>query len=372
VAVERGPEGPRRLVLCCDGTWERPDQTDRGLPAPTNVAKLALAIAPRDATGREQVVLYQRGVGTDRRERWTGGAFGVGLGRHVQDCYRWLVETYRPGDEIWLLGFSRGAFTARSTAGFVRNCGILCPEHAGRLDDAWDLYRDRSPRTHPAELEATLFRRSYALEEVTPIRFLGVWDTVGALGIPVGSGPLVNLVNRRYRFHDTQLSRTVRDAAQALAVDERRAPFRPTLWTWPPGGGPDPALQRVTQVWFPGVHNGVGGGYAQPELSDVALAWMLERAEGCGLAVDRTVLDDPPSIGAPPRPAFPAFAPDPCGPFRESRTGLYRLLPGRRRRLGPEDPTQSVSAAALERRERVPGYRPPNLDAYLRASGDPP
>src|ERR1700709_315688 len=175
----------KRLVICCDGTWNTPDETKGGNACPTNVTKLALAVADEDQGGVSQRLYYHRGVGTSRGERFTGGAFGYGLSRDVRSAYRFIVDTYVPGDELFFFGFSRGAFTARSTAGFLRNVGVLRPENAHRLDEAYALYRDRA--TGPQDVESELFRRSYSYETSsfsTRIRFIGVWDTVGALGIP--------------------------------------------------------------------------------------------------------------------------------------------------------------------------------------------
>ena len=123
----------KRLIVACDGTWNRPDQLDRGEPAPTNVAKLAMALADRDDAGNPQLVHYQPGVGTRRWERLRGGGFGIGLSRNVQECYGFLVDNYEPDDELYFFGFSRGAFTARSTVGLVRNSGILRRENRGRI-----------------------------------------------------------------------------------------------------------------------------------------------------------------------------------------------------------------------------------------------
>src|SRR5664279_246513 len=214
---------PKRLVVCCDGTWNTPDELNRGKSAPTNVTKLALAVSSRDAAGVEQRMFYHPGVGTKRSERIRGGAFGLGLSRDVRDVYRFLVANFEPGAEIFFFGFSRGAFTARSAAGSVRNSGILRPEHADRVEDAYALYRNRE--AHPRGIEARLFRRSYSYE--TRIRFIGVWDTVGALGIPLSGLRFVNFLNRGTQFHDTDLSTTVDAAFQALAIDEKRQPFRP-------------------------------------------------------------------------------------------------------------------------------------------------
>jgi uncharacterized protein (DUF2235 family) len=138
----------KRLVLCCDGTWNTPDQASGGKPCRTNVTKLALGVAPQDEDGVEQRLYYHRGVGTSRRERLRGGAFGLGLSRDVRDVYRSIVRNYEPGDELFFFGFSRGAFTTRRTAGFVRNAGILRPENIDRVDEAYQLYRQRG--LHPA------------------------------------------------------------------------------------------------------------------------------------------------------------------------------------------------------------------------------
>src|SRR5919199_471975 len=160
----------KRLIVCCDGTWNRPDHVDQGVAAPTNVAKLALALADHDEHGTRQVLYYQAGVGTRRWEHLLGGGFGVGLSRNVKDCYRFLVDNYERGAE--------------------------------------------------------LFRRSYAYPEVY-VDFVGVWDTVGALGIPIDGFRPPGLSNL-WTFHDTRLSRYVRHAYHAVAIDERREPFRPT------------------------------------------------------------------------------------------------------------------------------------------------
>jgi uncharacterized protein (DUF2235 family) len=340
-------------VLCCDGTWNTADQK-----CPTNVTKLVLGIADRDGQGMEQRVFYHRGVGTGPWDHLGGGAFGVGLSRNVQDTYRFAVENYEDGDELWLFGFSRGAFTARSTAGLIRNSGVLKRQFQDRIPQAYDLYRDRT--AHPRGVEAQLFRRSFSYEP--GIRCIGVWDTVGALGIPLSGLPLVDQFNKRWQFHDTALSTRVDNAFQALAIDEKRRPFEPTLWQQQADAGG----QRLEQAWFAGVHSDVGGGYPEGGLADVALMWMVSRAVSVGLAF---------------RPdAFPSVAPpearddvilvqqDPRGMLHESRTGLYRVTPPLHRPIGEKDPAhEQVAAAALERRDADPAYRPPGLEAYLTA-----
>ncbi|MCA0145082.1 DUF2235 domain-containing protein [Blastococcus sp. LR1] len=353
---------PKRLVICCDGTWNTPDQAAEGRPCPTNVTKVALEVAPKGDDGRDQCVYYLRGVGTDRGERFRGGGFGMGLSRNVQDAYRTIVQHYEPGDEIFLFGFSRGAFTARSTAGLVRNCGVLRREEAGRVEEAYALYRARG--AHPRGTESELFRRSYSYEP--DITFIGVWDTVGALGIPVrGMGWL----NRKWAFHDTKLSSSVRNAFQALAIDEKRGPFRPTLWE-PHDGDAHPAGQRLEQVWFSGVHCGVGGGYADTSLSDIALLWMVERAKECGLAFEPDAFSRLPAgtraTDNRPHPAPRIAEVEP----QESRKALYRLFPKHHRPLGAGHPrTERVASTAVLRHSQDPSYRPPRLGDYLERQG---
>jgi uncharacterized protein (DUF2235 family) len=341
----------KRLVVCCDGTWNTPDQK-----APTNVTKLALAVAPDDE-GVTQRMFYHRGVGTKRSERIRGGAFGVGLSRDVRDVYRFLVANFEPGDEIFFFGFSRGAFTARSCAGFVRNSGILRAEHADRVDEAYALYRSR--QAHPRGIEAQLFRRSYSYE--TRIRFIGVWDTVGALGIPLSGLRFINFLNRHHQFHDTELSTWVDAAFQALSIDEKRQPFRPAVWNVQPS----PTPQQVEQVWFAGVHCDVGGGYREHGLSDIALRWMVGKAQAHGLAIDETALAAGPFAGTPDASQGEP-KPDPLAEQHETRTGFYKLLSAYHRPIDRDaSRCEWVSSSALERAEKMPAYHPPNLVTYL-------
>jgi uncharacterized protein (DUF2235 family) len=345
----------KRLVCCCDGTWNTPDQKDEGVETSTNVRKLALAVTPHDAGGVAQHVFHDKGVGTGTLDHLRGGALGVGLSRTVQDAYMFLVEHHDPGDEVFLFGFSRGAYTARSTAGLIRNSGLLTRENAGKLDDAYELYRDRSDASHPRSAEAQRFRSSFSRE--IRVRCLGVWDTVGALGIPDLAG--VHEISDRWEFHDVTLSTFVDSAFQALAIDERRKPFEPTLWEQQPHA----VNQTLEQVWFTGVHSNVGGGYRDGGLSDVALRWMMRKAAGCGLAF---------------RSLDATLAPDPLGEIRDSMTWYYRLLgelvrpiaAPRRTASGEPIPThESLAESAVTRWDQDPAYRPDNVRAYLESRG---
>jgi uncharacterized protein (DUF2235 family) len=349
----------KRLVLCCDGTWNRPDQQRDGRPCPTNVTKIALAVA-REGDGAEQRVFYQPGVGTAPRERLRGGALGWGLSRGVQDVYRFVVNHYEPGDELFFFGFSRGAYMARSTAGLIRNAGILRRENAARIPEAYALYRDRAVR--PRDTESQLFRRSFSHGEA-PIRFLGVWDTVGALGSPLYRNPLTALLNRRWQFHDVALSRSVQAAFQALAIDESRRPYTPAVWEQ----NPKAEDQILEQVWFPGAHSDVGGGYADSSLSDVTLGWMADRARSCGLVLQEGAFAWPDGDARPSGD----FVPDPRGELHDSATGLARLLGRAVRHLGSTPlGRESVSSTALVRSEQDASYRPSNLGSFVGASPD--
>jgi hypothetical protein len=278
-------------------------------------------------------------------------------------AYRYLVDTYEPGDQLFLFGFSRGAFTARSTAGFVRNCGILRREHADRLDDAYTLYRSHNEPTKPRGIESTLFRQAYSHEAT--VYFIGVWDTVGSLGIPWSGNPLVNMVNKRWQFHDTDLSSTVSFAYQALAIDEQRRPFQPTLWTQPKDA---PPTQQLEQVWFSGVHCDVGGGYLTHELSDITLNWMVEKARKSGLQfkpeafavrppVPPTSADTVPIVDA-----YTSIQPNALGTKHDSETLLYRFLGRYVRQIGDTDPKHEyVSSTALTREKKDSTYHPKPL-----------
>jgi uncharacterized protein (DUF2235 family) len=346
----------KRIVVCCDGTWNRPDED-----SPTNVAKVALAVADSDGDV-PQLVLYHRGVGTDRFERIRGGAFGWGLSRNVRDCYRFVIANYEPGDQLFFFGFSRGAYTARSTVGLIRNAGILLPEHFDRVDDAYDMYRDRDETRRPSGIEATLFRRSFSHDEIE-VRFVGVWDTVGALGIPW----LPKQVARRlWGFHDTELSRKVKLAYHALAIDEKRRPFVPSLWY---RKAEDTGI--LEQRWFTGVHSDIGGGYPDCSLADITLWWMADRARAAGLALKDDHLVATRTPGHEERRLGKQISPDVNAAPGESYKRFYKLLPPRARafvdRNKPKDTSDGIAVASTATARTADP--PDNLQKYLDAEG---
>ncbi|MFT4087230.1 MAG: DUF2235 domain-containing protein [Gordonia sp. (in: high G+C Gram-positive bacteria)] len=272
----------KNLVVCCDGTWKRADDVNV-----SNIERIARSVSAQTRDGTPQVVYYSAGVGTggSTAERILGGAFGLGLDSAIVDAYRFLALNYSPGDHIYVFGFSRGGYTARSLIGMISAVGLLTSDGVadGLLSEAMSLYRDPpsgadrgrviskfavapSPHDRQRTFRAACHRRS----EVT-IKFLGVFDTVGALGVP-------GMVRSKYRFHNVRLTPMVQTARQALALAERRRIFAPCLW-----GGQH---QDMKQMWFDGVHTDVGGGYAQSAIADASLAWMVQQACRHGLGVD--------------------------------------------------------------------------------------
>lgn len=278
----------KRLVLCCDGTWNSPEGQSI-----SNIEKLARSVELVDtqnpAKPVAQQVTYVGGVGTGgyRMDQALGGLLGLGLERNVLAGYRALALNYEDEDEIFVFGFSRGAYTARAVVGLINDIGLVTREqllagvtNAG-AESVFQAIREAFVAGTPASPPEGL---SFGHP---PIRFVGVFDTVGARGIPI---PL----SRKRRFNDTRLSPSVDCARQALALDDRRIAYIPCLWdvsapsepaasavsTW----AEEHEIERVKQVWFPGGHSDVGGGRSQPELTVYALAWMMQEASRCGLS----------------------------------------------------------------------------------------
>lgn len=224
---------------------------------------------------------YDTGVGADGNpiEKLLGGAFGTGLYQKIKDGYTRISQVYEEGDELFFFGFSRGAYTARSLAGMVAACGLPTQNFDDALvESAFQAYRNKDKR----EAILAALSSAYAMCESPVVTMVGVWDTVGSLGIPAIFGGVSPLI---YGFLDTSLHPNVKNAFQALAIDERRKEFPPTLWTSQPVSG-----QTIEQVWFCGVHSDVGGGYGasgdddNTTLSDITLSWMIHRAQDLGVA----------------------------------------------------------------------------------------
>lgn len=332
---------PRTIVVCCDGTWNDPtDQTNvwrtfellrrhcrepEVAPDPvTGSAMFASTIGVDPGTDQSVdlpiFVFYDKGVGEARG----GGAFGVGLGVNVRQAYGFIIRHWMPGAHIFIFGFSRGAYTARSLAGMLNAVGVVDPARGGAEDAAWAHYR-LPPGARSETLKASIDQlQKPGAARGTVVRFLGVWDTVGSLGVPVPQlrGLSNKLFGHIYRFHDSALGRNVLNACQALAIHERRGAFKPVLWTRRHDCVGDekgePTRQRVLQVWFTGSHGDVGGGYqGDRRLADIALTWMLHRALECGHPLSE--------------PAWlPHCEPSPLGARHESLTSPWRFASGDR------------------------------------------
>ena len=263
----------KRIIICSDGTWNRPETLKNKIP-PTNVLKLARGIAPKDNAGVKQVVFYDWGIGS-YHDSVSGGAFGKGLEKNVMDGYRFLIHNYEPGDEIYLFGFSRGAYTVRSLCGLLNNCHILKGAHANMVADAFDLYKNK--KHAPNGDFSNDWKATYSVPNSGAITFVGVWDTVGAMGLPFS---FFGLIKDKHLFYDCKLGSNIQMARHALALDEKRKDFEPTIWE--PREGTD-----LQQVWFAGCHSDVGGGYKPDKdhtfLSDIPMMWLLKEAHRIGL-----------------------------------------------------------------------------------------
>ncbi|MBY0563503.1 MAG: DUF2235 domain-containing protein [Hyphomonadaceae bacterium] len=351
----------KRIVICCDGTWQRLDQTSL-----TNVALTARAIATRDPKGRPQIVYYSAGVGAnmDGVSMWNGMT-GADLDDNLLDAYLFLNLNYEPGDQIYLFGFSRGAYTVRSLVGLLRKCGVLRRAHVDKARVALELYRHREKSAD--SLDAARFRAAHAaawpkLDKAGAeppfdlrITYVGVWDTVGSLGIP-RLLPFDIGLRAHYRFHDTALSRAVIAARHAVAIDERRAAFAPTLWTNVDAFNVEGAPPRVMQAWFPGDHGGVGGSDVSRGLSNCALLWVLDGAEHTGLTLAR----EPGSVISAALANI-----DPLHARLSGKGSLVLSLTGQRWRQGLNR-YEDVHETAQLRWSVDPKYRPKPLIRHTR------
>jgi uncharacterized protein (DUF2235 family) len=265
----------KRIVICADGTWNRPEKNVKE-DFPTNVLKLARGVA-NDNQDIKQIVFYDWGIGS-YHDKFAGGALGHGLEKNIKDCYRFLVHNYEIGDEIFLFGFSRGAYTVRSLCGLINNCSILKSSEGKFIEEAFKEYKTKKHK--PKSIHSKNWRTKYAVQDKTMIKFVGVWDTVGAMGLPFS---LFGLLDKKDLFYDRKIGTNIIKARHALSLDELRDDFEPTIWH--PKKDVD-----LKQVWFAGVHADVGGSYAPDKggacLADIPLLWMLKEAKSSGLVFE--------------------------------------------------------------------------------------
>lgn len=386
----------KRVILCFDGEWDcppdpgvwsfsslhSPERPRSGaqlgsLPS-TNVFRLYQSILPRSCDGRIQQKWYEPGTTIPWFHRFRDGSFGYGLDRTILQSYAYLAATYDPGDELYLYGFSRGAYIARTLIGLLTLAGLPSPmllkgDHlrlvrkAARLPSASRdaaTYLRECLTTMVADPDNHVFDEAYRVyrtlqlasqtsgwtpgrrrvgAEIT-VTLLGLWDTVGPLGIPTNALRWLN--EHRYNFRNTELSPIVQQACHALAIDEHRADHNVTLWTSPPK-----AAQIIEQRWFAGAHGDLGGTYPDRELADVSLAWMRRQSMAKGLALASDGLLEAPNMLGPIHDSFSEC----FGGFRKwIHPRFYR--PVMQTGTGTEVLDESVHTRLLH----APVYRPRN------------
>jgi uncharacterized protein (DUF2235 family) len=329
----------KRLIVCCDGTWQKLD-TDSA----SNGVKIAQAIRSTDDDETQQIVFYDEGIGTDGDWIYDigGGAFGWGIDQKIKSAYRFLCLNYEEGDEIYLFGFSRGAYTVRCLAGFIYCSGLVKRQYLRKTPAAYKFYRDRDPATSPSSDRAIQFRQTYG--DRVHIRALCCWDTVGALGIPdlIPYLSLDDLINKQYEFFDAKLNRYIQNAFQAIAIDEIRKSFQVT-----PMNHSDGSDTKIHQLWFVGDHGCIGGGdRATYGLSDITLAWMIERVQELGLALNLDYIEEK---------INPRF----ITPFNNKPTGIFLWVGEVRRKV--DDDISCLHETVKLRWQADPHYRPENL-----------
>lgn len=347
----------RKLVVCLDGTDNQYAATN------TNVVKLFAMI---DRAKDDQLGYYQTGIGTmappgvwDKIQSWWMTRLDLAiawlLNDHVCDAYRFLMQYYKEGDEIFIFGFSRGAYSARVLAAMLYKVGLLGAGNEELVPFAWKMFARQMDKDI-----YTGFRHTFARK--VEVAFLGVWDTVSSVGWLWDP--------KHYQF--TKENSIVKIFRHAVSLDERRAKFRQNLWTAEP-----PAGQDMLEVWFPGVHCDVGGGYKEQEagLSKIALAWMVREAKAAGLRFNDKAVE----FWLPAKTTPQSAAPDPAGPIHESLSSwwwIVEVMPKRDR-----DPRMNfrphwiipmgrpryvhdganIHEAVFERIARLQNYRPNNL-----------
>jgi uncharacterized protein (DUF2235 family) len=340
----------KRIVICSDGTWNRPEE-DLGEDTPTNVLRMARAVKPVASDGLSQQVFYDWGIGS-YYDQVIGGTTGKGINKNIKDGYRYIVQNYRPGDEIYLFGFSRGAYTVRSLAGLINNIGILKRPDARLIEDGFKHYKKTSKAFAPEGDASLKFRGDYS-HASRKVAFLGVWDTVGSLGIPMS---VMGILDANDEFYDTKIGRNVGVARHAIAIDEKRSDFEPTIIE------PRKQADDVKQVWFAGCHSDIGGGLKPDRgggvLSDHPLRWMIKEASKAGLSVEKHLKDELTDVAT--------------AKLHPSRKKIFRLRPKHVREIEHKKPhTTALIHDSVRRRwnSRSVKYEPKNLKKYLDKVG---
>ncbi|AVQ73917.1 hypothetical protein MTo_03429 [Microcystis aeruginosa NIES-1211] len=360
-AIVTNSSQKKRLIVCCDGSWEDSVSAD-----PTNVVKFATSIKHIAEDQTPQIIFLSGYGGPEDNEfikNLGNETFGCGLDRMIQDAYRFLVLNYNPTseDEIYLLGFSRGAYIVRCLASFIDKCGILKRSKLQAIPQAYQLYRDHTVSADSAK--ARQFRAANAkkietekedLQERIPVKMLGCWDTVGDFGIPDLTPwfPLAKFYHKKYEFSNTKLSPIIQNAFQAVAIDEKRKNFPST----PIKANPENPEQVVKEVLFVGEHTCLGGGKKEYQgLADYPLQWMINQAKKLGLEFNSTL---------PESEEFQIKL-DPTIKFDNAVKGLAALGGEEWRTFNGKVVT--VHHSVVKRLKAFSDYRPKSLEPFLQA-----
>lgn len=337
------------IVVCADGTWNRPEE-DLEKDHATNVLKIARAISP-NAKGLTQHVFYDWGLGS-YHSAISAGVTGRGIHKNILDAYRYIVQNYARGDKIYLFGFSRGAYTVRALCGLINNCGIIKRPDAKLIEKAWKIYKSSSSKYHPEGKTSQQFRKDHC-HASRGVHFVGVWDTVGALGIPFS---LMGLLDSKDEFYDTKMGANVSIARHALAIDEQREDFEPTVWAARKG-------VDLKQVWFAGVHSDIGGSYGPDKkkggcVSDIALSWMMDEALSAGLKLEPHIKAALSDLNAANKASL-----------HNSRKHVFRFKKPLHRKLHVAGDDIGIHPSVKARYLSDDKYRPPRLKALVKKLG---
>ena len=363
----------KRLAIFLDGTWNSIDSN-------TNVWRMRALCAAKSEDGKPQLVYYEVGV-----NGFLGGVFGQGLDENIRLAYEWLVENYNDGDEIFIFGFSRGAFTARSLAGLVALEGVLkagspiglaqlfARYQKGNEESIWTL---KDEETSGGTSKLTV-EEKWLLKYSQPakVKVVGVWDTVGSVGVAAGNIPHIS--RSQFDYLQTGLFIPIQNGYHALAIDEHRSDFAPTLWTvrHPKDGvGPPPRLlANVEQRWFVGAHANVGGGYQNDFLNQAPLRWLMQKAESQGLSFRSEVTLDEDALKAPIIDSYHSFIEGLYARVFAPSLSLHRPTARCSGKRNHTNVNETIDVSVFQRWRADPKYRPRNLVEWAqRRKVDPP
>jgi uncharacterized protein (DUF2235 family) len=364
----------KRLALFLDGTWNT-------VSSNTNVWRLKSLCSKIGTDGIVQQIYYNAGLGTTMGEIVRGGVFGYGVDEAVIDAYEWLIENYEEGNQIFVFGFSRGAYTARSLSGFISRCGLLSPGAPLSIRQLYERYKRGNDVLTIHELRGRTDNSSCKTEEKwmlrfsreTPVKFTGVWDTVGALS---GSTHFSLITGGNHDFLDTNLRRSEEFVFQALAIDEHRRAFAPTLFKkYVPKNGPssvpERTLSQVEQRWFLGAHANVGGGVDNDLLSQIPLQWMMRKSTAHGLSFRQEVEIEDDVYHSPIEDSFAEFA---GGAYKAIEFGMpfYREIaapPEERSITIVHTINETIDSSVFNYWRKNENYRPKNLATWAKIHG---